>query len=766
MKTLRFNIIIASVLILTIIAFGVELHYMKLGSISFFTKLTILILLNITIIALFTLIFFVGKSLTKLYLERKNRVLGYKFKTKLVVILVVLTLIPASILFVVSSGLITNYIDRWFAPQLRQPLDSSVEIAKAFYELEKQRALDLAKKVPKGETPAGNYTVRHLTEIPKDSTETVRAAFEGKAGAEVISEENGDRIRAVVPENHGGKLKGVIVVESFIPKKITANVENIKDAYEKYLTLESWKVPIKTQYLLILGFLTILVVFMALWVALKIAGGITDPIQSLAQATEQVAAGNLDINVDLNQKDEIGLLVNSFNHMVKELKEGKESLHSAYIESDRRRLFMENILDNINSGVIMLDTAGNVLMINGAASSILNIHPDAALNKHYKDLMSMIKSEGLQNLIKEIEGREFRWIEREVKIAAGDRKAILRVFIKGLKDSQQYIGLLVVFDDITDIIKAQKAVAWQEVARRIAHEIKNPLTPIKLSAERLIKKWEGRDSDFNQIFEHSTKTIIREVEGLKRIKGLKDSQQYIGLLVVFDDITDIVKAQKAVAWQEVARRIAHEIKNPLTPIKLSAERLIKKWESRDSDFNQIFEHSTKTIIREVEGLKRLVDEFSKFSKMPEIKKTPTNMPMIIDEVVNLYKGYKGVEINVLLPKENPLVELDGEQFKRVMINIFDNAIHAISNKGIIDVRLHFDLSSNIAYLDIADDGPGLREEDKEKLFFPYFSTKKDGTGLGLAIANRIIAEHKGYIKVKDKEPKGTIFTIEIPIGEK
>jgi len=678
MKTLRFNIIIASVLILTIIAFGVELHYMKLGSVSFFTKLTILILLNITIIALFTLIFFVGKSLTKLYLERRNRVLGYKFKTKLVVILVVLTLIPASILFVVSSGLITNYIDRWFAPQLRQPLDSSVEIAKAFYELEKQRALDLAKKVPKGETPAGNYTVRHLTEIPKDSTETVRAAFEGKAGAEVISGENGDRIRAVVPENHGGKLKGVIVVESFIPKKITANVENIKDAYEKYLTLESWKVPIKTQYLLILGFLTILVVFMALWVALKIAGGITDPIQSLAQATEQVAAGNLDINVDLNQKDEIGLLVNSFNHMVKELKEGKESLHSAYIESDRRRLFMENILDNINSGVIMLDTAGNVLMINGAASSILNIHPDAALNKHYKDLMSMIKSEGLQNLIKEIEGREFRWIEREVKIAAGDRKAILKVFIKGLKDSQQYIGLLVVFDDITDIIKAQKAVAWQEVARRIAHEIKNPLTPIKLSAERLIKKWESRDSDFNQIFEHSTKTIIREVEGLKR----------------------------------------------------------------------------------------LVDEFSKFSKMPEIKKTPTNMSMIIDEVVNLYKGYKGVKINVLLPKENPLVELDGEQFKRVIINIFDNAIHAISNKGIIDVRLHFDLSSNIAYLDIADDGPGIREEDKEKLFFPYFSTKKDGTGLGLAIANRIIAEHKGYIKVRDKDPKGTIFTIEIPIGEK
>jgi two-component system nitrogen regulation sensor histidine kinase NtrY len=677
MKNLRFNIIIASILILTIVAFGVELYYIRLGNVSFFTKLTILILLNLTVIALLTLIFFVAKSLTRLYLERRNRILGYKFKTKLVVILVILTLIPATILFVFSSGLITNYIDRWFAPQLRQPLDSSIEIAKAFYELEKQRALDIAKKVPKDETMVGNYNIRHLSEIPKDATETLRAAFEGKAGAEIISKKNGDIVRAVVPEHRNGRQMGVIVVESFVPKKITKKVENIKDAYEKYLTLESWRVPIKTNYLIILGFLTLLVIFMALWVALKIARGITDPIQSLAQATEQVAAGNLDINVPLNQKDEIGLLVNSFNHMVQELKEGKESLQSAYIESDRRRLFMENILDNINSGVIMLNTAGNVLMINGAACSILNINPEEILNKNYKELMSMIKSEELKNLVKDIEGREFRWIEREIKVSTKDRKAILRVFIKGLKDSQKYIGLLVVFDDLTDIIKAQRAVAWQEVARRIAHEIKNPLTPIKLSTERLVKKWESRDTDFDQVFEHSTKTVIREVEGLKR----------------------------------------------------------------------------------------LVDEFSKFSKMPEIKKIPTHMPAIIDEVVNLYKGYKGIEINVSLPEENPLVELDGEQFKRVMINIFDNAIHAISNKGRIDVRLRFDMFLNMVYVDIADDGPGIRDEDKEKLFFPYFSTKRDGTGLGLAIANRIIVEHKGFIRVGDNEPKGTVFTIEVPIGE-
>ena len=161
----------------------------------------------------------------------------------------------------------------------------------------------------------------------------------------------------------------------------------------------------------------------------------------------------------------------------------------------------------------------------------------------------------------------------------------------------------------------------------------------------------------------------------------------------------------------------------------------------------------------------MVDEFSRFGKMPEINKTFTHIPTIIDEVVNLYKGYKGIEINVSIPEENPLVELDGEQFKRVMKNIFDNAIDAISRKGRIDVKLQFDVSLNRVYIDIADNGPGIKDEDKDKLFLPYFSTKKHGTGLGLAIADRIIAEHRGNIRIRDNEPKGAIFTIAIPIKE-
>jgi two-component system nitrogen regulation sensor histidine kinase NtrY len=215
----------------------------------------------------------------------------------------------------------------------------------------------------------------------------------------------------------------------------------------------------------------------------------------------------------------------------------------------------------------------------------------------------------------------------------------------------------------------------------------------------------------------------------------------------------------------VARRIAHEIKNPLTPIRLSTERMQKKWEQKDSDFAEVFQRSTKTIIKEVDSLRSLVDEFSRFGKMPEIVKSPTALDGIIGEIIDLYRDFKRVAIRVSVPEERSVVDMDGEQFKRVLINLFDNAIHAMEEGGTITVSVRFDHPANKVYIDVADDGPGIREEDKEKLFLPYFSTKDGGTGLGLAIAGKIITEHRGYLRVRDNEPHGTVFTIELPIKE-
>ncbi|MBI3592992.1 MAG: PAS domain S-box protein, partial [Nitrospirae bacterium] len=249
------------------------------------------------------------------------------------------------------------------------------------------------------------------------------------------------------------------------------------------------------------------------------------------------------------------------------------------------------------------------------------------------------------------------------------------------------------------------------------------------------------------------------------LSGIRESytSKSLGMLIVFHDLTDIIKAQKVTAWQEVARRLAHEIKNPLTPIKLSTERLIKKWQQKDEDFDSVFEKSTKTIISEVESLRKLVDVFSRYGKMPEVNKTPANLKEMIDNAIGLYKGFKDIEINISLQDSMPLVNLDTEQFKRVFVNIIDNAIKAMNSKGIIDISVKATENNNKVIIDIADTGPGITNEEKEKLFIPYFSGRKGGTGLGLAIAHKIVSDHAGRILVRDNNPHGSVFTIEIPV---
>ena len=281
MKNFKFTAFIASLAVFIIFVFGVELHYMGLEDVPFSTKLLLFVLLNLNLVALFTLVFFVGKSLFKIYLERKEKVAGYKFKTRFVVILVVMTLIPSAFLFVVSSGVVTNYLDRWFDPQIKQPLNLSVEIAKSAYDMQRQQTLEYAKTIASGGTLPERYKVYILSEIPDDASETVKAGFDGKADVEVITGEKGDIVRAVVPRDRQRPQDGIIVVESSIDSSISKNAGAIQEAYKNYLTLESWKLPIKANYLLILGFFTLLIVFSALWVALRVSRGITDPIQEL-----------------------------------------------------------------------------------------------------------------------------------------------------------------------------------------------------------------------------------------------------------------------------------------------------------------------------------------------------------------------------------------------------------------------------------------------------------------------------------------------------
>ncbi len=641
------------------------------------TRILLLLLFNLTIVALITLVFFVFKNLVKIYFERRQKVPGYKFRTKIVALFMVIVLIPSIFLFIVSSGLINRYIDKWLNPQLKVPIENALSIARTLYDREKQRTLSEARRILKGIPASEGYTVERLRTLPEDATETIRLAFEGKEGTEVISTPEGDIIRAAVPVIRNKQIVEVLVVQERLAPNIVSQAEQIRSDYENYISLYKWKMPLKANYLLALGFFTLIVIFMALWVSLRISRWITDPIQKLAYATDLVAKGDLNVSVDMTRDDEIGILVTSFNRMVKELRESKESLQQAYVESDRRRVCFENIVENIDSGVISTDENQEIITINTTAAKILQINPEDVIGKDYRILLENIESEELKEFIQEINLREFTSTSKQIKATIKGRSLVLRVSLTQLKDST----------------------------------------------------------------------------------GLP-----LGLLVVFEDITEMLKAQQALAWQEVARRMAHEIKNPLTPIKLSTERILKKWRDGSKDFGKVLESATKTIIREVESLQGLVNEFSKLGRMPKPRMEPQHIPSLIEEAASLYNNLNN-RISFHHIDNIPKVEIDRQQFKRVMVNLLDNAITATRDGGEIHISATYEEIGKKIIIEVADTGVGIKEEDKEKLFLPYFSTKREGTGLGLAIVHKIIKDHGGEITVRDNEPKGTVFTIVLPVKQ-
>jgi two-component system nitrogen regulation sensor histidine kinase NtrY len=247
---------------------------------------------------------------------------------------------------------------------------------------------------------------------------------------------------------------------------------------------------------------------------------------------------------------------------------------------------------------------------------------------------------------------------------------------------------------------------------------------------------------------------------------LRDIQDnYLGLVAVFEDLTELEKAQRMAAWREVARRIAHEVKNPLTPVQLSAQRLRRKYGSRFAkEDGAVFDECTRLIIDNVAGLKVLVDEFSNFARMPAPNPLPDNIGQIIQDAILLYKdAHKDITFSFIDNNDVTVFKLDREQIKRAMINLLDNAVAAIPGEGRITIKLSQDKVLRIVMIEVSDTGTGIPNEDKERLFEPYFSTKKSGTGLGLAIVSRIISDHNGLIRVEDNQPKGTRFIIELPV---
>jgi two-component system nitrogen regulation sensor histidine kinase NtrY len=421
-----------------------------------------------------------------------------------------------------------------------------------------------------------------------------------------------------------------------------------------------------------MGFLTVTLALLlaAIWVALRVAASITVPIRKLAEGTAAVAAGRLDYRIDEKTGDEVGVLIDSFNRMTRDLQQSREQL-------EQEVSYKQTILSNVDTGVVSMDRSGKITTINRAASEILGVHEKDVLDKRYDEAFGFIELDPIRGLFRRLDEGQGR-AEEEIEINVRGRILTLRMRVSALRDGG----------------------------------------------------------------------------------GMP-----IGSVVTFDDLTELIRAKKAETWQNVARTIAHEFKNPLTPIKLSAERLRKKHAEGAPDFNAVFDECSRTIVEEADGLRKLVDEFANFARMPSSYPVPQPLAPVIESVIHLYAGaHKDISVVKEIAPGMPEVILDHEQMKRVFINLFENAVEAMSGKGRIRVKTRM-TPGGMAQIEVADEGSGIAAEDMPRLFQPDFSRKKKKSGLGLAIVLRIIKDHGGTIRVEQNAPRGARFLVELPVRQ-
>lgn len=727
-KRKRESIIIGISLVLISVLIGTQIHLTKISSeVPMGANLTIFGMINIITLLIILFAYLLARNIFKMFKDRQMNKMGARLRTKLVLAFISLSLFPTLLLFLVSAGYISNSIQNWFNKQIETSLDESMEVAQTYYKNSAANALYYgeqisgfikARKLLNDENlPAlkaliiekqKEYNLGVVEVFSSQREELVRAAnpklpvseftspssddlnrgLKGIELSRVNSIGKADLIRGIVPVFSTWNAKdvvGVVVVNYYVPYSLVSKMKEITNSYHEFRQLKILKKPITTTYILTLLLITIVIITLAVWFGVNLARSLTDPIQDLADATRQIADGNLDIELGGESQDEIGQLIGSFNRMTADLRTNQLALRHANqdlsrsnLEIEGRRRYMETVLSHITAGVISTDSHGIITTINRSAERLLDLDSGPTTGRHFRDVLGAAHLDIVKDMLREIVLQKQDILNRQIEIQGTEGKVALQINLTLLKD---------------------------------------------------------------------------------------ETGEFLGTVAVLDDLTHLLKVQRMAAWREVARRIAHEIKNPLTPIQLSAQRLRKRYLSRFTDDDNVFDQSTSTIIRSVEELKTLVNEFSQFARMPAAHPTACSLNNIIAEAVTLYsEAHRQVNISFAANSALPDLMLDRDQIKRVIINLLENAVAAVEDGGDVYVSTDFNPELKLASFSVADTGHGISKEDKPRLFEPYFSTKKSGTGLGLAIVNTIISDHHGFIRVRDNDPKGTKFIIELPAG--
>jgi two-component system, NtrC family, nitrogen regulation sensor histidine kinase NtrY len=645
-----------------------------------------------------------ARNLWRLWVERRAHQPGSRFKTRMVVGAMGISLLPLIFLFFASYALMNRTLNKWFP----RPLEIATrESRQLLDELTAGRAARLERmaveaRLERGAARSPEALVRAALKREADAAWIVSSAgavgpAETAAGATLHPHPARKLANGVELWQAGGTVYFTgrahypgydLVVAERAPPGLLVRLDTI----EKQIRVYQQQLPglraYKSQILLTLGLFTILLLFSATWMALNLSKQVTVPIQALAEATREVSRGNFSHRVTVQASDELGSLVQSFNRMVAQLGENREriedftrNLQDALAELEHRRTLLTTLLESIPTGVLLVGPEGRILQSNAAVGRLFGGRAAEA-----RTLGDLLGEEAAQIL--------FPLMRRSLAMGSATRELELGV------DGRVLHAALTV-------------------------------------------------SSFGS--------------------GSPDS----GYVVVIDDLTELLRAQKAAAWQEVAQRIAHEIKNPLTPIQLSAERLerhLERWPDRRAgeEMKRLVRECAALIRREVAALKSLVDEFSQFARFPAARLAPADLNEIVADALELFRGrLAGIAIEAELSGARPRVKADGEMLRRVLANLIDNAAEAMEGAGTrrLGIATRIDPNRNTVEIVVSDTGHGISPEAKDKLFLPQFSTRNRGTGLGLAIASRIVAEHHGTIRVEDNHPAGTRFIIRLPLAE-
>lgn len=622
------------------------------------------------------------RSLLKLMRERRALQLGAKIKTRLLIYFIGLSILPIIAMALFSYLFLNRAVERWFTQipnnvliearnvkSLRQAeMAEMLAVLMDDEEIDNQTMTELAQKghLLFIEVLSPNGEILAKSENALD--EELQAELDAKL-------KTSDVVRTVFPNG-----KQLIVVPDTRPENQLG--QTVENSALQFSELKEAELTFRRVGLTTLGLLTFLLIFASTWTAFYVARGLATPIKALAEGADELAKGNFSHRVEVLAEDELALLVNAFNQM-------SQTLEANQIERQERRKYIETVLETLSTGVISFNAEDRITTINNVASRMLKL-------------------------------------------------------------------------DVSDFRNLKLSQIVGEENRTVLEKLINRAKRIGQATEQTVLMRENADGG-NGTGESMPVALTAS--------ALPDNN---GVVLVIEDLTELLQGQRASAWQEVARRMAHEIKNPLTPIQLSAERIAKKIQNskfkiqnseEDKQLVKAVNDGTATIINEVASLKSMVDEFSRFARLPKVKPEMGELNELIKQSAFLYQD-RGAAIQMDLADDLPKAMIDDEQMKRVFNNLIENAVEAF-DKTQEDKRIFIKTWHNIArdliIAEVSDNGSGISPSDFQKLFQPYFSTKNRGTGLGLAIVQRIIAEHGGKIRASSNLPKGAKFIVEIPV---